>query len=135
MILVEGCVWSCGANSGETLDWSGGNGVITAVHYDKVSKVVIHGNQFLRDNTHRSVPNMGATSPVIGMKRRHNLAVSLALCRHQCCLTACARKAMHFAVRPLWECGADGAGLLSSLLPLVQAAPRVSEAGVPSMAL
>jgi len=55
---------------GDALDWAGGHGVITGVHYDKVSKVVIAGNQFLRDAVHRSVPNMAKAAPVIGMTLR-----------------------------------------------------------------
>ena len=52
---------------GEMLEWTGGHGVISAVHYDKVDKCIITSNQFLRDSTHRGVPNMPATAPVIGV--------------------------------------------------------------------
>jgi hypothetical protein len=52
---------------GETLAWVGGQGVISAVHYDKVDKCIITGNQFLRDSTHRGVPNMPPTAPIIGV--------------------------------------------------------------------
>ena len=48
------------------LSWSGGHGTIEAVHYDRVSKVVISSNQFLRSADHRGT-NLPPNAPIIGV--------------------------------------------------------------------
>eukprot|EP01051_Picozoa_sp_SAG22_P000280 SAG22_NODE_6_length_41368_cov_49.702222_23_plen_298_part_00 len=51
---------------GETLVWAGGHADLVAVHYDKVSKLVISSNQFLRGAADRGA-NLPPAAPIIGV--------------------------------------------------------------------